>query len=76
MAKIVTADNLREESGKSTIIKGSPHEGPLRRPTEFLAGNRKLDGYSSRTGKTPADFRKEREKLTKQISGTGETRRG
>ncbi len=64
--KIVTADNLRDQAGKTAIIKASQHEGVLRRPTEVVA---KLDDFSPQTGKGPLDFFKEkaeRERLEKE----------
>lgn len=35
--KVVTADALRETVSPSSVVKVSPHGGPLRRPTESAA---------------------------------------
>ena len=71
MGKIVTADNIRDQAGKATVIKASPHEGVLRRPVEVG-----LDNFSPKTPKTPEDFfreKAEREAAAKGPAPTSES---
>ena len=53
MAKTWTGKTLREAVGVGSVID-THHEGETRRPTEV-----RLDNFSPKTKKTPADFFRE-----------------